>query len=54
MESVKRLVGDKLTGIVICRSNLYYVVGTYDQSMYASVAVEATEKLAEYLRKKDK
>lgn len=41
-------------GIVIVKTLHHYIIGTYDASMYASVAVEAVEKLAEYFRKKDK
>lgn len=39
-------------GIVASRTNHFIIVGTYDPTMYASVAVEAVEKLAEYFRSK--
>ncbi|KAI8907852.1 profilin-4-like protein [Gorgonomyces haynaldii] len=42
------------SGLIISKTNLHYIVGAYDASMYASVAAEAVEKLAEYLRSKDK
>jgi hypothetical protein len=32
-------------GVIIARTNHHYVLGTYDSSMYASVAVESVEKL---------
>ncbi|KAJ3215032.1 Profilin-4 [Dinochytrium kinnereticum] len=42
------------TGVIICRTHAHYIVGTYDASMFASVAAEAVEKLADYFRKKNK
>ncbi|KAI9208630.1 profilin [Polychytrium aggregatum] len=42
------------SGVIICRTYNHYIIGTYDGSMYASVAAEAVEKLAEYFRKKNK
>jgi profilin len=48
-------------GLVVCKTNNFYLIALYDSSMYASVAVESTEKLgnfnlrkAEYLRRKEK
>ncbi|TPX60584.1 hypothetical protein PhCBS80983_g01666 [Powellomyces hirtus] len=41
-------------GIIICRTHQYYILGTYGVGMHASIAVEAVEKLADYLRKKNK
>ncbi|KAJ3152100.1 Profilin-4 [Geranomyces michiganensis] len=32
-------------GIIICRTHQYYILGTYVPGMYASIAVEAVEKL---------
>jgi profilin len=60
--SYKLIRADKLSiygrhdkkGIVIVKTLYHYIIGTYDANMYASVAVEAVEKLAEYFRKKDK
>ncbi|KAF4102308.1 profilin-4 [Onychostoma macrolepis] len=39
-------------GLILVRTALYVIVGTYSQSMYPSICVEAVEKLAEYLREK--
>ncbi len=33
------------SGVVIARTQHHYIIGTYDSSMYASVAVESVEKL---------
>ena len=41
-------------GVIISRTNQHYIIASYDPSMYASVAVEAVEKLADYFRKKNK
>lgn len=53
-------------GLVVAKTLHHYIIGTYESNMYASVAVEAVEKLgkrslvrfisslAEYFRKKDK
>ncbi|KAI9105603.1 profilin [Phlyctochytrium arcticum] len=35
-------------GIIIARTNQYYILGTYDAGMYASIAAEAVEKLGKY------
>ncbi|XP_036608368.1 profilin-4 [Trichosurus vulpecula] len=40
------------TGLVVVQTNLYLLVATYREDMYASVCVEAVEKLGDYLRKK--
>jgi hypothetical protein len=40
--------------LVIAKTTQHYIFGTFDSTMYGSVAIEAVEKLAEYLRKKDK
>ncbi|KAJ3300692.1 Profilin-4 [Borealophlyctis nickersoniae] len=42
------------TGIIIARTANHYIVATYDANMFASVAAEAVEKLADYFRKKNK
>uniref|UniRef100_H0WPZ1 Profilin n=1 Tax=Otolemur garnettii TaxID=30611 RepID=H0WPZ1_OTOGA len=39
-------------GVIIVKTHLYLIVATYNESMFPSVCVEATEKLGEYLRKK--
>ncbi|KND00797.1 uncharacterized protein SPPG_09157 [Spizellomyces punctatus DAOM BR117] len=41
-------------GIIIAKTQQYYIIGTYDSGMFASIAAEAVEKLADYLRKKNK
>ncbi|TPX30208.1 hypothetical protein SmJEL517_g06175 [Synchytrium microbalum] len=41
-------------GILCAKTTTHYVVAAYDAEMYASVAVEAVEKLAAYLRTKNK
>lgn len=35
-------------GIIIARTANHYIVGTYDSTMYASVAAEAVEKLGSF------
>ncbi|XP_074050717.1 profilin-4 [Macrotis lagotis] len=40
------------TGLVVVQTHLYLLVATYREDMYASVCVEAVEKLGDYLRKK--
>ncbi|XP_053445152.1 profilin-4 isoform X3 [Nycticebus coucang] len=40
------------TGVIVVKTHLYLIVATYNESMFPSVCVEATEKLGEYLRKK--
>ncbi|XP_012583074.1 PREDICTED: profilin-4 isoform X3 [Condylura cristata] len=40
------------TGVVVVKTHLYLLVATYTEGMYPGVCVEATEKLAEYLRRK--
>jgi profilin len=42
------------TGLIIAKTNMHYIFAAYDSSMYASIAVEAVERLAEYFRKKNK
>ncbi|KAJ3326336.1 Profilin-4 [Boothiomyces sp. JEL0866] len=42
------------SGIIISQTLHHYIIGTYDSTMYASVAAEAVEKLGEYFRKKEK
>ncbi|KAI8853023.1 hypothetical protein BC829DRAFT_35319 [Chytridium lagenaria] len=42
------------SGIIISRTHGHYIIGTYDSSMFASVAAEAVEKLGDYFRKKNK
>ena len=34
-------------GVIIGRTQNYYIVGLYDSTMYASVAAEAVERLGE-------
>ncbi|XP_044531174.1 profilin-4 [Gracilinanus agilis] len=40
------------SGLVVVQTSLYLLVATYREDMYASVCVEAVEKLGDYLRKK--
>lgn len=42
------------SGVIISRTKNFYLIGTFDSDMVASIAAEAVEKLAEYFRKKDK
>ncbi|KAI8819382.1 profilin [Fimicolochytrium jonesii] len=35
----------KSNGIIICRTHQFYILGTYENGMHASIAVEAVEKL---------
>jgi profilin len=42
------------SGIILVHTESLVIVGFYNEHMYASVAVEAMEKLAEYLRVKGK
>ncbi|XP_036405102.1 profilin-4 [Megalops cyprinoides] len=41
-------------GLILVKTAVYIIVATYNENMYASVCVEAVEKLAEYLREKGK
>ncbi|KAI9012800.1 Profilin-4 [Gaertneriomyces sp. JEL0708] len=45
---------DDRCGVVIAKTSQYYILGTYNAKMFASICAEAVEKLAEYLRKKNK
>ncbi|KAI8588815.1 profilin [Geranomyces variabilis] len=40
------------SGIIICRTHQYYILGTYVAGMHASIAVEAVEKLGKRERTK--
>nr|XP_055029241.1 profilin-4 [Misgurnus anguillicaudatus] len=42
------------SGLIVVRTALFVIVATYSKDMYPSICVEAVEKLAEYLREKDK
>ncbi|RKO94951.1 profilin-4-like protein, partial [Caulochytrium protostelioides] len=39
-------------GVVVTKTPQFYVAATYTTSMHASIAVEAVEKLSDYLRTK--
>ncbi|XP_023690101.2 profilin-4 [Paramormyrops kingsleyae] len=41
-------------GLILVKTSLYIIVATYNENMYPSVCVEAVEKLADYLREKEK
>uniref|UniRef100_A0A4W4E9L0 Profilin n=1 Tax=Electrophorus electricus TaxID=8005 RepID=A0A4W4E9L0_ELEEL len=41
-------------GLILVKTALFVIVATYNENMYPSVCVEASEKLAEYLREKGK
>ncbi|XP_052001179.1 profilin-4 [Xyrauchen texanus] len=41
-------------GLILARTSLYVIIATYSRSMYPSICVEAVEKLADYLREKEK
>ena len=41
-------------GLVICKTAQFLVLSTYDDGMIPGVAVEATERLAEYFKSKGK
>ncbi|XP_071801243.1 profilin-4-like isoform X2 [Asterias amurensis] len=41
-------------GVVLVRTGTLIFIGTYNENMYASVCVEAVEKLASYFKEKDK
>ena len=36
-------------GLVVAKTLHHYIIGTYESNMYASVAVEAVEKLGKHL-----
>lgn len=41
-------------GVVLIRSSTLIILATYSSEMYASICVEAAEKLGDYLREKGK
>ena len=41
-------------GVIVAKTANHYIIGTYDSTMFCSVAAEAVEKLADYFRKKNK
>ncbi|CAF0716756.1 unnamed protein product [Brachionus calyciflorus] len=44
---------DGTKGLVMAQTGKYILMGTFKENMYASVCVEAIEKLAEYFRQKN-